>query len=333
MFRYKYLNFLIIIFLFFHSSIIFGNQNETKILFNSNKSGNGKIYIASLKDPKDIKMITSSKNYEFCPRWSEKAKKIVYCSLPVTSDGYGKSTIWTMDLDGKNQQQITKGGKYDDLLPNWSPDGKKIVFQSYRDKNGEIYIMDADGKNVKRLTNDDFEDAYPSFSPDGKKIMYQSLQPKKIKIILMNLDGSDSQPLFPDEVSEGIYAPNINLPQNSKRPASIVGGNNEFAPVFSPDGKKIYFIVDNYNYPPQIFEYNLDAQAIKRINTMDKKDEMFMDQEVAVSPDGKELLIITYQEIDNTKTRRLYLMELNTETRKQLFEKNFDDIWFPTWIK
>ena len=50
----------------------------------------------------------------------------------------------------------------------------QIAFVSERDGNSEIYMMDADGKNQRRLTKNDFPDTDPSWSPDGKRIIFVS---------------------------------------------------------------------------------------------------------------------------------------------------------------
>ncbi|MCH8226405.1 MAG: PD40 domain-containing protein, partial [Chloroflexi bacterium] len=49
--------------------------------------------------------------------------------------------------------------------PAWSPDGARIAFYSFRDGNGEIYTMNADGSNQTRLTFNDSSDWYPAWSP------------------------------------------------------------------------------------------------------------------------------------------------------------------------
>ena len=56
------------------------------------------------------------------------------------------------------------------IRPHGPPDGKRIAFTSYRDKDGlnsEIYVMDADGGNQQRLTKNRKNDWFPSWSPDG----------------------------------------------------------------------------------------------------------------------------------------------------------------------
>jgi Tol biopolymer transport system component len=56
----------------------------------------------------------------------------------------------------------------------YSPDGKHIVFSSFRDDDQEIYICDADGKNPRRITNAKGKDGGPFFGPDSKRICYRS---------------------------------------------------------------------------------------------------------------------------------------------------------------
>src|SRR5229473_3031682 len=69
-----------------------------------------------------------------------------------------------------------------DFQPAWSPDGKKIAFTSM----GEVYVMNADGSNPTRLTNDPAGGSAPAWSPDGKKIAFTSMA----EVYVMNADGS-----------------------------------------------------------------------------------------------------------------------------------------------
>ena len=69
-------------------------------------------------------------------------------------------------------------------------DGSKIAFNSNRDGNYEIYVMNADGSGQTRLTNNPATDYYPSFSPDGSKIAFNSYRDGNNEIYVMNANGS-----------------------------------------------------------------------------------------------------------------------------------------------
>jgi TolB protein len=69
-----------------------------------------------------------------------------------------------MNADGSNDYPLPGIGQINED-PAWSPDGTKIVFQSNRDGNWEIYVMDADGSNQQRLTINPAGDYWPSWGP------------------------------------------------------------------------------------------------------------------------------------------------------------------------
>jgi TolB protein len=104
--------------------------------------------------------------------------------------------------------------------PAWSPDGKKFLFTSLRGPNGgfRLYVMDADGGNLKQLTTsrNTLGFVYPSWSPDGKKIAWGEWVGQGLEIYVADPDGKNAKPL------------------------TKLGGNNAY-PAWSPDGKKIAF--------------------------------------------------------------------------------------------
>jgi Tol biopolymer transport system component len=88
------------------------------------------------------------------------------------------------------------------VLPTWSPDGKQIAFVSDRDGNDEIYVMNVDGSNVKRLTNNPEQDLFPSWSPDGEWIVFSTTRDVDAEIYKMNKNGGSLIRLTDDPAAD-----------------------------------------------------------------------------------------------------------------------------------
>ena len=93
--------------------------------------------------------------------------------------------------------------------PRFSPDGTKIVFQSTRDGNPEIYVMNSDGSWQTRLTNNPAWDTAPAWSPDGTKILFTSLRdgPMNPSLYMMNVDGGEQTRVTAG--SDGVWRQNF----------------------------------------------------------------------------------------------------------------------------
>src|SRR5918992_80826 len=172
--------------------------------------------------------------------------------IAFSSDRDGNSlAIYVMNADdGSGQTRLTYSPvDYDkDRDSRWSPDGKKIAFaSSFRDVNGhdlkgEIYVMNADGTNTTRLTNNIDFDRSPSWSPDGEKIAFTSDRDGNTEIYVMNAaDGS-----------------------GQTRLTYISAIDDE--PSWSPDGEKIAFVSLRDQISPEIYVMNAaDGSDVTRL--------------------------------------------------------------------
>jgi Tol biopolymer transport system component len=131
------------------------------------------------------------------PAWSPDGSKIAYRYFIGNGN---RPSLWVMDSDGQNREMVYWWGG-DAGGPDWSPDGDKIVFASYKDsannwKTNDIFVINADGKNLKRLTEPGpAMYSSPNWSPDGTKIAFNSDQDGDWHLYVMNADGSNVQRL------------------------------------------------------------------------------------------------------------------------------------------
>ena len=98
------------------------------------------------------------------------------------SDGAGGAGLFTWAADGSGEPvQLTDGGAADDGDAVWSPDGEQIAFRRVTGTTADIYLMDADGSDVRPLLVAPGTDQDPTWSPDGARIAFKSDQRRPVR--------------------------------------------------------------------------------------------------------------------------------------------------------
>ncbi|WP_223826579.1 hypothetical protein [Flagellimonas sp. S3867] len=219
-----------------------------QVIFGTYKYGGYKIAIAN-SDFTQQRRFTKGPHYTYVGSWSPNGKKVAYNKVDTKGAPYfqGDFEIFLMDIEQSTDVNIsnTKGS---DFGPQWSQDGKKILFGSDRTGNSDIYIMDANGQNVKNITNTPKIDEFGfSWSPDNSKIafhvIHRDAKKKYIDLYTMNINGSQRTNLTQNQTSKK----NLFVPYYDGAPPIFYGSS------WSADGTKIAFSSKRNSNNFQIF--------------------------------------------------------------------------------
>jgi len=281
------------------------SPDGTKIIFQAEEKGTGnpfyQIFVQDLATGRAVRVSPGVGNTT-CAYFRPDGQKIIFASShldPAAKSHYApeyrqreedqkagtrRRYTWDFDehmdifeanLDGTGLKRLTDAKGYD-AEGSYSADGKFIVFASERDRrpdqkdrNVELYIMNADGSHVRKLTNaPNCYNGGPFFSPDGKRVVFRSDRKEKdrLQLYVINADGTGERALTdkPTWVCWGpywhpdgkhiVYAgadhgtggrPNYDLywmnvdSGKEKETRLTYAPGADVLPVFSPDGKRL----------------------------------------------------------------------------------------------
>lgn len=189
------------------------------------------------------------------PVWAPDGNSIAFDGVP-NSDVLRDIYLVTVS-DTPEQRPLTTLPGFD-CYPSFSPDGQQVVYMSEREGNRDLYIMDLNGNDLVRLTDDPTYDYEPAWSPDGSQIAFVSRRTGDSEIYVMDADGSNVRQLTD--------APKL-----------------DWRPAWSPDGEWIAFESwrnDNADI------YMIRADGSETVQLTDNPAE---DGHPNFSPDGRYL--------------------------------------------
>jgi Tol biopolymer transport system component len=248
--------------------------------------------------------------------------------------------IFLMNPDGSGLLNLTQNS-VDDVNPSWSPDGKSLVFHSYREDNLDLYRLEVDDRQVTRLTSDSAVDWYPSWSPEGRYIaFYSNRRERDYDIYLLNLsnldevipvtsiNGADAQPTWSPDGRQIVFQRHINgnweifvISIDGSGMANLTNHPaDDKTPAFSPDGTKIAFMSERTGNP-EIFV--LDLLTGELVNLTNNPAQ---DRDPCWSPDGMYIIF----ETDRDGNWELYRIRADGSEVTRLTDYPNDD-WGADW--
>jgi serine/threonine protein kinase/Tol biopolymer transport system component/Tfp pilus assembly protein PilF len=214
---------------------------------------------ASDPQPVNFQQVTYQSGPEFFPSLAPDGKSTVYASRAS-----GNWDIYFQRIGDGNLINLTKDFVTDDSQPAFSPDGQRIAFRSERDGGG-IYVMNANGDSPVRVSDFGYS---PSWSPDGgqiivgtEKIPQPSTRPTKSQLWMIDLKSGQRQRISEGDALQPTFSPHRKriaywsrpdrygqrehiwtIPATGGEPVAVTDGSfTDLNPVWSPDGKYLYF--------------------------------------------------------------------------------------------
>ena len=205
--------------------------------------------------------------------WSADSREIIYSMA---------GSLWRQRVDSDRAIQLTDGPGYD-YQPDWSPDGRTVVYTSYRDDALELYLLDLATGESHRLTFGAHVNLEPRFSPDGKRLAWVSTrQNDRFHLFVADIAG---------DALEGVQQ--LTTERSSAVPRQYSPFDTEISPVWSRDGRSIIYVSsrDHLYGTGGFFEMEARAGAVPRELHYEETNWRARPD---VSPDGNRVVYSSY---------------------------------------
>ena len=188
-----------------------------KIAFVLVKGGKKVVTLIS-PDGSSAEAVTPPTQSAIHPSFTPDGRSILYCTDDdLRPPEKNEAEIYAIDLATKRIRTLISGGV--NTFPVMSPDGTRIAYRKViGDMNSEVFVANADGTNLKNLTNHHSWEGWPAWSPDGRTIAFSANRNAAWQIFLMNPDGSNLRLLAATE-------------------------GRGTSPKWAPDGKAVFYTV------------------------------------------------------------------------------------------
>jgi len=180
--------------------------------------------------------------------WSPDGKKFAFS---IFSKGRNRMLVVEVP-SGKVLDNLAMGKAEQFSNLSWSPDGDHIVFQGMSEGQGDLYMYSFATKKITQLTNDKYSDYQPSFSRDGKKIVFASDRTTYDKSLSQDITFNLAE---------------LDIATGKVTDIKVFNGANNLNPVYSSDGKQIYFLSNRDGFR-NLYRYTLADGKVEQMTNL-----------------------------------------------------------------
>jgi TolB protein len=201
--------------------------------------------------------VTVNRSLNILPAWSPDGRSLAYVSYRL-----GTPEIFVASIFEGKSLNMTAGKSGQAFAPSWSPDGKKVAFAANRSGNMEIWVANANGSDVKRLTNSAASETAPCWSPTGQEIAFTSNRSGSPQVWVMDSEGLNvrrlttvgnwndapawnpskqySEIAYTSRIEGGFEVAVVDLATSEVRQVTLGRGSCEY-PSWAPNGRHLVF--------------------------------------------------------------------------------------------
>jgi WD40 repeat protein len=249
-----------------------------------------------------------------------RSQKIVFGS----DRAEGQRDLYVVNEDGSGERRLTFDGEdYRERTAVWSPDGSRIAYTALHNGNADVYTIDANGGDRRRVTTDPAREDDPHWTSDGRILFTRDLFAPPASVWVVNADGTNERQLAlvgSAASAEGapsgdriVYSstttgPSVLRVAQLGKDGSVTNdvaittppndGGGDFEPHWSPNGSDIVFERDRGDVDNDVFVVHSDGSGLKRLTDTPGRPEFW----ATWSSDGKEVL---FQDGNTQKLRAI----------------------------
>ncbi len=180
------------------------------IAFISTRTGASEVYVSDMLF-QNARQLTRDRAKALLPTLSPDGNTVLYTSY-YRNDF---PDLYKIDLRN-NRRTVFAGFRGTNTGANFSPDGRRVAMVLSGSGNAEIYVGDADGRNLRRLTHTEALEADPAWSPDGRRLVFASDAPGRPQIFTMDASGGGRPTRVPTDISRHCTEPSWNPVDDDK---------------------------------------------------------------------------------------------------------------------